>query len=76
MEPQDTNAKILNAYDPKSAIRTALGVIASLLIMGLPVGLTEALRSGGDGKVAMWGFVATFFALICGGLSIRGTLKE
>ena len=76
MEPNDTNPKVLNGYDPHSAMRTFFGVLASLLIMGLPVGLAEAFRGGGDLKVAMWGFVATAAAVVCAVLSIRGTMKE
>jgi len=75
MEKQMSD-RIINDYEPHSGIRTFLGVVSSLTIMGLPVGATELFRPGGDLKVAFWGGVATVIGLVTGYLSFRGTLKE
>lgn len=76
MEKYEHNENVINHYEPHSAMRTATGVLASLFSMGLPIGLTELLRAGGDLKVAMWAGVCTLIAVILAFFSIRGTLKE
>jgi len=67
---------IVNHYEPKSHFRTFFGVLASLLSMGIPIGLTELLRAGGDMPTALWSGVASVLAIICAWLSIRGTLSD
>ncbi|MGC4032737.1 MAG: hypothetical protein QM754_13600 [Tepidisphaeraceae bacterium] len=76
MEKYEQNTEVINHYEPKSAVRTATGVLASIFSMGLPIGLTEALRAGGDMKVALWAGVATLIAAVLAFISIRGTLTE
>ena len=76
MEKHEPADHVINHYEPKAGIRTAAGVLSSLFAMGLPVGVTEALRAGGDMKVAMWGGVATIIAIILAVISIRGTTTE
>ncbi|HEX8325602.1 MAG TPA: hypothetical protein VF595_16990 [Tepidisphaeraceae bacterium] len=76
MEKSDRHDHVINHYDTKSGMRTATGVLSSLFIMGLPVGATEALRAGGDMKVALWGGVCTVIAIVLAYFSIQGTLKE
>lgn len=76
MENYESSQHVVNHYEPKSGIRTATGVLSSLFSMGIPVGLTELLREGGDIKVAMWGGVATLIAIVFAVISIRGTMKS
>ena len=67
---------IVNHYESKSGFRTFCGVVAALLSMGIPVGLTEAIRTGGDMPTAIWSGVATILAIIFAWLSIRGTMNN
>jgi hypothetical protein len=67
---------VKNEYEPKSGMRTATGVIASLLWMGLPVGLTEFIRPGGDRMTWIVSLVAVIIAAVLSVISIRGTLEE
>lgn len=67
---------IKNHYEPKSTLRTFTGVASSLLFMGVPVGLTEFLRPGGDTLTWQISFVATILAVVLAIVSIRGTLEE
>lgn len=76
MDPQNTSSDVINHYEPKSAMRTATGVLSSLFSMGLPIGLTELLRAGGDLKVALYAGICTVIAIILAVFSIRGTMKE
>ena len=75
-ESHASSATIKNDYEPRSHMRTLTGVLSSLLFMGLPIGLTELLRGGGDIKVAIWGFVATIIATVLAIFSIRGAMAE
>ena len=65
-----------NGYEPRTTMRTFTGVAASLLSMGLPIGLTEFFRPGGDTLTWQLSFVATILAIVLAIFSIRGTLKE
>ena len=76
MEKYDTSEHVINHYEPRAGWRTAFGVLSSLFAMGLPIGLTELIRAGGDLKVAMWAGVCTVIAAVFAVLSIRGTLQE
>ena len=76
MEKHEASDRVINHYEPLSGMRTLFGVLSSLLSMGIPIGLTELLRAGGDLKVALWSGVAVVFAAIFAFLSIRGTLKD
>jgi len=67
---------IVNHYEPKSVSRTIFGVLASLLSMGIPIGLCELARTSGDMPTAIWSGVAALLAIIFAYLSIRGTLTE
>jgi hypothetical protein len=67
---------IKNEYEPKSAMRTVTGVLSSLMFMGLPVGMVELLRPGGDRLTWEISFVAVILAAVLAVFSIRGTLKE
>jgi hypothetical protein len=67
---------IKNEYEPRSAFRTATGVVSSLLFMGVPIGITEFLRGGGDKGVAAISAVASLVAIGLAVLSIRGTLED
>ncbi len=67
---------IKNQYEPKATLRTITGVISSLLFMGVPVGLTEFLRPGGDTFTWQMSFLATALAIVLAVISIRGTLKD
>lgn len=67
---------IKNHYEPRSTFRTFTGVASSLLMMGIPVGLTEFLRPGGDRTTWMISFVAVILALALAVLSVKGTLEE
>ena len=67
---------IVNHYERSTAFRTFTGVAASLLSMGIPIGLTELIRPMGDLRMAAICGVMTVAAIICGWLSIRGTLEE
>ncbi len=70
------NIDIRNEYEPKSSIRTFAGVASSLLFMGIPVGVTEFLRPGGDTLTWQISFAATVVAVILAVVSIKGTLEE
>lgn len=67
---------LVNQYEPRSVSRTYLGVASSMLFMGLPIGLNEAIRAGGSTTAAWVGGLCTVLAILTGWLSIRGTLKE
>lgn len=69
---QQNSPDVINHYEPKSGMRTAAGVLSSLFIMGVPIGLTELLRAGGDLKIALWSGVASVIAVILALISIRG----
>jgi len=73
-EPQTVT--VVNQYEPKSGLRTFTGVLSSLLSMGLPIGITELLRGGGDIKIAIGGFIATAIAAVLAVVSIRGSFYE
>jgi hypothetical protein len=76
MKQFDTSDRVINHYEPASVSRTVFGVLASLFSMGLPIGLTEMLRAGGDGKVAIIALICAALAAVFAFLSIRGTLTE
>ena len=67
---------IKNQYEPKSVMRTITGVLASILYMGIPIGLTELLRSGGDKFIGVLGIAATVLAVVLTVFSLKGTLEE
>ena len=67
---------IANHYTQGTAARTTFGVAASLLSMGIPIGLVELIRPMGDMHVVLWSAVATVGFIISAYLSIRGTLEE
>ncbi len=69
-------ATIKNEYEPRSGFRTFTGVVSSILFMGVPVGLTEFLRPGGDTLTWQISFVCSAFAIILAILSVKGTLKD
>ena len=77
--PHHTEARaiaIKNGYEPRSVFRTVTGVVSSLLFMGVPIGVTEFLRGGGDKGVAVICVFATIIAAGLAVLSIRGTLED
>ena len=76
MKQFDTTDRVINHYEPASGLRTAFGVLSSLFVMGIPIGLTELLRSGGDTKIGLVAIVCAVIGLIFAFLSIRGTLTE
>ena len=76
MKQFDTTDRVINHYEPASGIRTALGVLSSLFVMGIPIGLTELLRAGGDTKIGLIAMVCAAIGLVLGFLSFRGTLTE
>lgn len=67
---------IVNHYTKGTAARTTFGVAASLLSMGIPIGLVELIRPMGDMHVVMWSALATVGFIVTAWLSIRGTLEE
>ncbi len=67
---------IKNEYEPKFGIRTFMGVASSILFMGVPVGVTEFLRPGGDTTTWQVSFVCVILAIITAVISVKGTLKE
>jgi hypothetical protein len=69
---QQNSPDVINHYEPKSGMRTAAGVLSAMFIMGLPIGLTELLRAGGDLKIALYSGVATVIAIVLALFSIRG----
>ena len=69
-------ATIKNEYEPRSVFRTVTGVLSSILFMGVPVGLTEFLRPGGDTLTWQISFAAVAAAIVLAVLSVRGTLKD
>ncbi|HEX8342637.1 MAG TPA: hypothetical protein VF624_17170 [Tepidisphaeraceae bacterium] len=76
MQSTSQPGKIKNHYEPRSTMRTITGVASSILFMGIPVGLTELIRPGGDTFVGVMGMVATVLAVVLAVFSIRGTLDE
>jgi hypothetical protein len=69
-------ATIKNEYEPKFGFRTFTGVASSILFMGVPVGLTEFLRPGGDTLTWQVSFGATAVAIVLAILSVKGTMKD
>ena len=68
------NANVLqNGYEPRSGFRTLTLPICSLLFMGVPIGICEAIRPGGFRDVALYCGIASVFAIILAVFSIRGT---
>ncbi|HEY0009466.1 MAG TPA: hypothetical protein VGB55_12130 [Tepidisphaeraceae bacterium] len=67
---------IKNGYEARSVFRTITGVVSALLFMGVPIGVTEFLRAGGDKGVAAICAFATLIAAGLAVLSIRGTLED
>ena len=67
---------IKNEYEPRSVFRTVTGVLSSMLFMGVPIGITEFLRGGGDKSVALISAVGAIVAIGLAVLSVRGTLEE
>ncbi len=70
-----TGEPLVNQYEPRAVSRTYLGVASSMLFMGLPIGLAEAIRPYGNTTVALIGGLCTILAILAAWLSIRGTLK-
>ena len=69
-ESHSKAAVIKNQYEPRSGFRTFTGVVSSILFMGVPVGLTEFLRPGGDTLTWQISFAATAVAIILAVLSL------
>lgn len=75
-QPSQTKVMIKNEYEPRSVFRTITGVLSSILFMGVPIGLTEFFRPGGDTLTWQISALATVLAIILAVLSIKGTLKQ
>jgi len=75
-ETHSRPATIKNHYEPRSTFRTFTGVASSILFMGVPVGLTEFLRPGGDTLTWQISFIASAAAVVLAVLSVKGTLKD